>query len=145
MPVEGADKPVIIGEFHWRARPRNVPHRTWTLQGPNERAQAYESYVKSALGNPWIIGAHWFQYGDQAVTGRFDGENYQIGLVDVCDIPLRRRSPFGASGTICIRSVKRRYQTQLTPNDCGASEHGAPLFRFKELNIMKRLLLAILF
>ena len=53
----------------------------------NERAQAYENYVKSALGNPWIIGAHWFQYGDQAVTGRFDGENYQIGLVDVCDRP----------------------------------------------------------
>lgn len=87
-PVEGVDKPVIIGEFHFGALDRGMFH---TGLGPckdqNERAQAYENYVKSALGNPWIIGAHWFQYGDQAVTGRFDGENYQIGLVDVCDRP----------------------------------------------------------
>ena len=29
-------------------------------------------------------GAHYFQYNDQSALGRFDGENYQIGLVDVC-------------------------------------------------------------
>ena len=39
------------------------------------------------LGNPLIVGTHWFQYGDQATTGRGDGENYQIGFVDVCDTP----------------------------------------------------------
>ena len=43
--------------------------------------------MTSALRNPWIVGAHWFQYGDQATTGRFDGENYQIGFVDICDLP----------------------------------------------------------
>lgn len=30
---------------------------------------------------------HWFQYEDQPLTGRGDGENYQIGFVDVCDRP----------------------------------------------------------
>jgi hypothetical protein len=30
---------------------------------------------------------HWFQYGDEAVTGRGDGENAQCGFVDVCDTP----------------------------------------------------------
>ena len=34
-----------------------------------------------------IVGAHWFEYCDEATTGRGDGENYQIGLVDVCDTP----------------------------------------------------------
>ena len=33
------------------------------------------------------ITRHWFQYRDQATTGRGDGENYQIGFVDVCDKP----------------------------------------------------------
>jgi hypothetical protein len=33
------------------------------------------------------VGTHWFQYRDQATTGRGDGENYQIGLVDICDTP----------------------------------------------------------
>ena len=87
-PVEGVDKPVIIGEFHFGALDRGLFH---TGLGPcadqEARAKAYENYVTSALLNPWIVGAHWFQYGDQATTGRFDGENYQIGLVDVCDVP----------------------------------------------------------
>jgi hypothetical protein len=33
------------------------------------------------------VGTHWFQFGDQATTGRGDGENYQIGFLDVCDTP----------------------------------------------------------
>ena len=36
---------------------------------------------------PAIIGTHWFQYKDQPTTGRGDGENYQIGFVDICDTP----------------------------------------------------------
>ena len=26
-------------------------------------------------------------HSDQATTGRFDGENFQVGLTDVCDTP----------------------------------------------------------
>ena len=34
------------------------------------------------------MGTHWFQYMDEATTGRpYDEENYQIGLVDSCDTP----------------------------------------------------------
>ncbi len=87
-PVDGDDKPVMIGEFHFGALDRGLFH---TGLGPTAsqeaRAAAYEKYVRSALENPWIVGAHWFQYGDQATTGRSDGENYQIGLVDICDVP----------------------------------------------------------
>ena len=34
-----------------------------------------------------MIGAHWFQWLDEPVTGRPDGENYNIGFVDVTDQP----------------------------------------------------------
>ena len=33
------------------------------------------------------MGTHYFQWADQPATGRFDGENYNIGLVDVTDRP----------------------------------------------------------
>ena len=46
-----------------------------------------EDYVTGAVRNPCLVGTHWFQYSDQATTGRGDGENYQIGLVDICDNP----------------------------------------------------------
>ncbi len=57
------------------------------VSGQRERGAAYADYVEGALRNPLIVGTHWFQYGDQATTGRGDGENYQIGLIDVCDTP----------------------------------------------------------
>ena len=33
------------------------------------------------------MGTHWFEFADEFVLGRFDGENYQIGLVDICMQP----------------------------------------------------------
>lgn len=89
-PVDGVDKPVMIGEFHFGALDRGLFHTGLVpCEDQDARAKAYEDYVKSALGNPWIVGAHWFEYQDEAVTGRFDGENYQIGLIDVCDRPYK--------------------------------------------------------
>jgi len=85
---EGVDKPVVIGEFHFGALDRGMLHTGLRPVANQEaRAAAYRDYVRGALENPWIVGTHWFQYGDQATTGRGDGENYQIGFLDVCDTP----------------------------------------------------------
>jgi hypothetical protein len=85
---EGIDKPVVIGEFHFGALDRGMFHTGLVpVANQQQRAEAYKSYVRGALENPWIVGTHWFQYGDQATTGRGDGENYQIGLLDICDTP----------------------------------------------------------
>ena len=54
-----------------------------------QRAYAYEHYVKQALKHPHIVGTHWFQLREQNITGREDGENYQIGFVDICDTPYQ--------------------------------------------------------
>ena len=50
---------------------------------------AYRYYVENAFALPEMIGTHWFQWADQPCTGRFDGENYNIGLVDVTDRPYK--------------------------------------------------------
>ena len=87
MP-SGVDKPTIVGEFHFGALDRGMFHTGLVYTGSQaERAAAYKTYVRSALENPCIVGTHWFQFGDQATTGRGDGENYQIGFLDVCDTP----------------------------------------------------------
>lgn len=84
----GIDKPVIIGEFHFGALDRGMFH-TGLRKTANQqdRAAKYKEYVQGALRNPFIVGTHWFQYTDQPTTGRGDGENYQIGFVDICDRP----------------------------------------------------------
>ncbi len=87
-PPAGIDKPVIVGEFHFGSLDRGMFHPgLQKTANQQDRAAMYKSYVQGALRNPVIVGTHWFQYGDQATTGRGDGENYQIGFLDICDTP----------------------------------------------------------
>lgn len=81
------DKPAIIGEFHFGALDRGMLHTGLVATGSQgERAAAYAEYVRSALLHPAFVGAHWFQWADQPLTGRTrDGENYNIGLVTIVD------------------------------------------------------------
>ena len=85
---EGLDKPVMIGEFHVGALDRGMFHPGLIkMASQDERGECYADYVTSALRHPNIIGTHWHQFSDQATTGRFDGENFQVGFTDVCDTP----------------------------------------------------------
>ncbi len=85
---EGMDKPLIVGEFHFGALDRGLLHTGLrSVASQRQRAATYRHYLRQALLHPHIVGAHWFQYTDQPTTGRFDGENYQIGFVDICDTP----------------------------------------------------------
>ncbi len=83
------DRPVMIGEFHFGALDRGMFHQGLVpVPNQRERGRAYQRYIRSAARDPRIVGAHWFQYTDQPITGRwYDGENYNIGFVDVTDTP----------------------------------------------------------
>ena len=84
----GLDKPVMVGEWHLGAFDRGMMHPSLQkCDSQNERAYFYREYVRGALENPLIIGVHWHQFMDQATTGRFDGENYNVGFLDCCDTP----------------------------------------------------------
>ncbi len=82
------DFPVLIGEFHFGALDRGMfDAGLRATANQQERAAAYAAYVRAAATAPWCVGAHWFQYLDQALTGRADGENYNIGFVNATDDP----------------------------------------------------------
>ncbi|MFJ2984752.1 MULTISPECIES: beta-galactosidase [unclassified Pseudomonas] len=83
------DKPVLVSEFQFGSRDRGP---FWP--GPvevareEERGPAYGNFLKAALAQPMIVGAHWFQYLDQPASGRLlDGENGHLGLVAITDRP----------------------------------------------------------
>ncbi|HWR50723.1 MAG TPA: hypothetical protein VN428_06430 [Bryobacteraceae bacterium] len=80
-------KPVIIGEFHFGVPGRGLAASLVQVKDQKQRGAAYRYYVEQAFAMPGLIGTHWFQWADQPATGRFDGENYNIGLVDVTDRP----------------------------------------------------------
>jgi hypothetical protein len=82
------DKPVLVSEFHFGSLDRG--YFSTGLQPASDsqdRADKYTFYVHGALKNPYIIGAHWFAYCPQAITGRGDNENGETGLFDICNSP----------------------------------------------------------
>ena len=85
---DGIDKPLMIGEFHFGALDRGLFHPSLIqVADQKARGEAYQTYVESALRHPNLIGTHWHQFSDQMVTGRFDGECFQVGFTDICDTP----------------------------------------------------------
>ena len=52
-----------------------------------ERAVAFRYFAENGFSHPALVGIAWFQYNDQGLMGRGDGERYNIGLVDVTDRP----------------------------------------------------------
>jgi hypothetical protein len=89
LPKGVADKPVIIGEFTFSTGHKsNFVAEGWcAVHSYKERVDCINYYINDALTNPLIIGAHWFQWQDQPMTGREDGEAFGFGLLDICDTP----------------------------------------------------------
>jgi len=77
--------PVIIGEFHQGALDMGLTaHGIKGVANQVERGNAFRYYVEQGSLSKYFLGAHYFQLNDQSCLGRFDGENYQIGILDVC-------------------------------------------------------------
>jgi hypothetical protein len=79
--------PMIIGEYHFGTVDRGMAQSLWQVDSQQERGVAYRYYTERAYEHPGLIGTAWFQWCDQDLTGRMDGENYNCGLVDVTDRP----------------------------------------------------------
>ncbi len=77
-------KPVMIGEFHFGAIDRGLPSTGLCGVASTEgRGRAYRYYLEQGFSRPELIGIHYFQWMDQPVAGRYDGENYNIGFNDI--------------------------------------------------------------
>lgn len=82
------DKPVLIAEFHFaNVSGNNLGGGLRSAQDAVQQGRLLRRYVAEAVEHPQIIGVHWFQWRDQSAAGRYDGENYHIGLFDVADMP----------------------------------------------------------
>ncbi|MCC6443978.1 MAG: hypothetical protein IT210_11050 [Armatimonadetes bacterium] len=96
--IRESDKPVLCGEFSfpvWYGGRRGFGlYGTWAGDEAGA-ARSYTRWVQDAARNPYCIGLMWFQYRDQALTGRGPGggpnlvygEHYAFGLLDMTDRP----------------------------------------------------------
>jgi hypothetical protein len=85
-------KPILVSEFYMAAaenRSGNPNSHGFFPIAPTQRARAegFRRTVTALLDLPYVVGADWFQYYDEPPGGRFDGEDYNFGLVDIEDRP----------------------------------------------------------
>lgn len=91
MNLDKLDMPTIIREFHFGSTDRGMfGGGLVNASDQKNRGEKYIHYMTTVAENPYFVGAHWFQYVDQPLLGRaWDGENYNIGFVDVADVPYK--------------------------------------------------------
>ncbi len=93
-------KPVLVSEFFFAAAEnrsgnrnetaRNVhakPGHLMTVATQTERTWGAGNALLSFARFPNVVGAHWFQYCDEPLGGREDGEDYNMGLIDTANRP----------------------------------------------------------
>jgi hypothetical protein len=80
--------PVMVGEWHFGAHDAGLPAAgIGHVRTQDDRGRAYRVYVEDAAAKSWCVGVHYFILYDQSALGRFDGECYNIGFLDVCNRP----------------------------------------------------------
>jgi hypothetical protein len=84
---EVTGRPIVIGEFHFGVPADGLGAGLVQTANQVERGKGYRYYMEQAAALPCFVGAHWFCWRDEPVLGRMDGENYNIGFVDVTDRP----------------------------------------------------------
>ena len=83
-------RPILIGEFYMCARDNRSgnknSHGSYAVVATQkERAVGFRNTLQGLLKIPYVIGADWFQYYDEPTHGRYDGEDFNFGLVDIHD------------------------------------------------------------
>lgn len=102
-------KPVVIGEFYMSARENRSGNKNTRGIYPvvvtqRERAAGFCNTLQALVRIPYVIGADWFQYYDEPTHGRYDGENFNFGLVDIDDRPYE--ALITAASTLDLTGLK---------------------------------------
>lgn len=95
-------KPILISELYFtamenRSGNRNTGGMFPTVRTQRERAESFRRYLSTVAALPYVVGAHWFQYYDEPSFGRGDGEDFNMGLVDIEDRPYEELTEVAAA------------------------------------------------
>lgn len=82
------DAPILSSEWGIESDPLQTPFRGDKPEtDPRARAGKMTRYAQNAFAHPLMVGAHFFQYRDQPISGRPDGEAVLRGFVNITDTP----------------------------------------------------------
>lgn len=90
---EISGKPIMLTEYHYGDPTQGQTSSIQMMDNEAQKGHAYRNYVETLAASGVVVGAHWFEYLDQAVTGRwfqgYNGEGFGIGFLNVADRPYK--------------------------------------------------------
>ncbi|EFL49459.1 conserved hypothetical protein [Solidesulfovibrio fructosivorans JJ]] len=111
--------PVLISEFFFAAnenRSGNVNNgHLMHVQTQAERAAGAAAAVRHFAAFQNVAGIHWFQYYDEPSGGRGDGENFNMGLVDIHNKPYERLTAALAQANAAVPAIHAASAGTHTP------------------------------
>jgi len=130
-------KPVLVTEYFFAAEENRSGNRNETARNVHAKPghlMTVDTQVQRAWGAgnamlnfarfPNVVGAHWFQYCDEPLGGREDGEDYNMGLIDTANRPYQELT----AGFTRLNSVVESIHSQSAPraamNTTGAGTSG---------------------
>ncbi len=89
-----AKRPIMVTEFYASAMENRSGNLNDSAEFPTVKTQAqrnalFRKQAEYLLATPYVVGVHWFQYYDEPTHGRGDGENFNMGLVDIENRPYK--------------------------------------------------------
>ena len=112
--------PVLISEYFFAAR-ENRSHNAnnghlMTVDTQAQRAKGATTSLANLASFPNVVGVHWFQYADEPSGGRSDGEDFDMGLVDVDNRPYKRLTQAFAALNSKIPAIHAQAQWAKSQN-----------------------------
>jgi len=126
-------RPVLVGEFYMSARENRSGNKNSRGVYPvaatqKERAAGFRTTLEALARSPYVLGADWFQFYDEPTHGRYDGENFNFGLVDIHDQPYETLT----STASVLDLVGLKQQPERTRPDAAQGVPPAPRNPFEQ-------------
>jgi len=109
LPPLAEDRPLWVTEFHFGCYDTGYFYASLIpVASQKVRAECYLAYLRSAIDSPSYVGANWFCWRDQPITGVVgESANSSCGVVSVTDVPYRELTE--AMKTVAAEMYARRY------------------------------------
>jgi hypothetical protein len=129
------EKPIIVSEFYMAAEENQSGNKNSVGGFPEvltqcERAACLANTLRELVRRPYVVGADWFQYYDEAPHGRkLDGEDYNFGLVDIHDAPYEDVTE--AFAALNLSEMKSAAVSQAAAED--SQDNAIPAMPFRQV------------
>jgi len=117
-----AQKPLMIGEIYMTAMKNRSGNMNNSAAFPvvNSQSERVHGFINTAnmlASLPFVVGFDWFQFYDEPTHGRFDGENFNMGLIDIHGKPYEQLT--GASRNLDLQKVHAQKQQKISDASAG--------------------------